>query len=132
MLRISKEQKDSFEARAAELFPDRLQVLLLDKLPEQEGVLAGPSGRELVAQRIDTARERGFVGERDAAQFVALGFVLGEGFPEEPWAKAVLEDASFETPTDRIEALWRAAEHRALDEAAGSTARAMGASGAKR
>jgi hypothetical protein len=131
MLRISKEQKDAFEARAAELFPDRLQALLLDKLPEQEPVLAGPAGRELVAARIDHARERGFVGERDAAQFVALGFVLGEGFESEPWATAVLEDEAQETPTAKIEALWRAAEHRALDEGARSAASAMGASGTK-
>jgi len=127
MLRISKEQKDTFEAHAAEHFPERLQVVLLDKLPEKKETLSGLSGREMIASRIERARERGFLGELDASRFVALGFVLGDGFSEEPWAAAILADGSYETPTDRVEALWTMAEQRELDKAAEETARALGA-----
>jgi hypothetical protein len=126
MLRIRKGQKATFAEHAATSFPERLRAALLNKLPEQRGILSGRDGINLIASRIHVARTRGFVGERDVARFVALGFVLGEGFAEEPWATSIFANVSLSTPTDRIEALWAMAEQRELDQAAESMARALG------
>ncbi|WAS96590.1 hypothetical protein [Nannocystis punicea] len=127
MMRIDRAQQDQFAAEATSRFPERLRSFLSGRFREHAGALAGPAGLELVNGRIVEARTRGFVGERDIARYVTLGFVLGEGFVAEPWARAVFADSAIRTPTERIETLWRTAEHRELDDAAGSTARAMSA-----
>jgi hypothetical protein len=124
-MKITRVQKDAFEARASELFPRRVQELLCEHLPERRAELEGPRGLSRINASIGKARERGYAGERDAAKFVALGVVLGDGFEAQPWAAEILDDARYETPTDRIEALWAAAKQRELDDAAHTTAAAL-------
>jgi hypothetical protein len=125
MLKIRKAQREAFEARDAVTFPRRVRALLRENLPEKRAQLDGPAGLAAVEEAIADARGKGFLGERDACQFVALRFVLGAGFDAEPWAATVLSDESLTTPTDRIEALWDAAKRRELGEAAADVAAAM-------
>jgi len=87
--------------------------------------LAQPEGLDLVKKRIMAARTQGFTGELDVARYVTLGFIFGETFPGEPWARTVLADPKVQPPTRKIEILWRIAEDRALDDTARSTARTM-------
>jgi hypothetical protein len=124
-VKIRKEQREAFEARALELFPPRLRAFLAAQFPDRRRELEGGAGLERVEARVGDARERGFRGERDITLFVALGFVLGEGFASEPWAAQILRDEGIETPTERAEALWSAAKSRAMDGAAASLASAL-------
>jgi hypothetical protein len=124
-MKIHKAQRDAFEARAAETFPERVRALLSAKLPERRLELEGERGLGRVTLAIDRARARGFEGERDVCKLVALSYVLGEAFAAEPWAAAVLDDPRHETPTDRIDALWAAAEQRELDAYQAELTRAL-------
>lgn len=124
-MKIRKAQKDVFAAQAAELFPQRLRQLLSEHLPERRRELEGEEGLARVRAAGEEARARGYLGERDAARWVALGWVLGPGFAEEPWAAKILADPSLEDPTARVEALWAAAEDHELDQAAHDTAAAL-------
>lgn len=124
-MKIRKAQKDVFAAQAAELFPQRLRALLVQHLPERREELSGEEGLATVRALGEEARAKGYVGERDAARWVALGYVLGPDFAEQPWAAKVLADPSLEDPTARVEALWAAAEDHELDQAAHDTAAAL-------
>jgi pimeloyl-ACP methyl ester carboxylesterase len=116
-MKIRRTQREAFAARAAETFPERVRALLLRRLPERRAEIEGEAALAKVRAQIEAARARGFAGERDAARWVALAWLFGDGFAEEPWAVAVLVDPRHETPTARVEALWEAAEDRALDAA---------------
>jgi hypothetical protein len=124
-VKIREAQRDAFAAQAAEIFPERLRALLAQHLPERSEELEGEEGLARVRVAGEEARARGYVGERDAARWVALGWVLGPGFAEEPWAAKILADEGHATPTERIEALWAAAEDHEIDEAARATAKAL-------
>ncbi len=124
-MKIRKEQKEVLEAHALAILPARVRALLRAHLPEQREDLEGAPGLARVEAAIENARARGFTGERDAAKFVTLGFVLGEGFAAEPWAATILDDPRHATPTERVEALWVEAKARELDDAAASMTQAL-------
>lgn len=124
-MKIRTVQREAFEARAAETFPQRVRTFLADRLPEHRAELMGPLGLHQVSAVIEEARARGFEGERDVVKLVTLSYVLGAEILAEPWAAAVLEDPSHPTPTARIDALWTAAERRELDEAQADLTRAL-------
>jgi hypothetical protein len=124
-MKIRKEQREVFEARAMEIFPPRLRAFLTTQFPERRPDLEGGAGLERVEAAVGAARERGFTGERDVTLFVTLGFVLGEGFASEPWAARILLDENLSNPTDRVQALWSAARDREMDGAAADLASAL-------
>jgi hypothetical protein len=128
-MKIRQSQRDAFAAHAAETFPHRVQTVLVAELPARRAELEGDAGLARVRAALDEARTRGFAGERDACKWVALGYLLGEGFAEEPWAAAVLADPAHDTPTARVEALWATAEERALAVATAALTRAFSPEG---
>jgi hypothetical protein len=124
-VKIRKEQKEVLEAHALAILPARVRALLRTHLPEQREDLEGAPGLARVEAAVEKARARGFTGERDATKFVALGFVLGEGFAAEPWAAKILDDPGLATPGERIEALWGEAKARELSDAAAAMTKAL-------
>ncbi len=123
-MKIRKAQMQVFEAHSLSLVPKRLQILLSNRLPDRRHELVGPAGLSRIEAAVDRARERGFLSERAAAKFVTLAFVLGDGFAAEPWAAAILDDATISSASERIDLLWEAAKSRELAEAARDLSRA--------
>lgn len=109
MLRIRREHKDAFHADAVAELAERLAEHLRRFFPELCAPLDAGALDARIRDGMRRAEARGMINERDLAMFVDVALTRGEGFESEPWASAILEDDSLETPTDRAEALFEAA-----------------------
>jgi hypothetical protein len=89
-------RKAQLEALGEAHFEDRVRTHVQAHFPEEAKAL-GTELDSAVRRAIRRARTYGFSGS-DVVQFVDLAVLLGEGFEDLPWARAVLH----ETPPERM------------------------------
>ncbi len=126
---IRQAQLEAFAAAAEQGFERRLVKLLRQQFPDDCVDLGDDGVTEVVELGIQRAAAHGLQVEGDVCLFVAMMFLFGPEFDEDPalpWAARVLGDARLETSGERIDALWAEAE-RQLEAMAGGAGQGGGA-----
>jgi hypothetical protein len=125
-MKVRREQMEALVGLAVEAFVDDMVVHLGECFPEPCDAL-GPAGlRELLRIGVARAEAHGFTGEREVSLYLGLMLAFGPDFDrEEPWARAILEDAEPEDAKARMERLHDAGvEHEAREAAGGEEGQA--------
>ena len=90
----------------------RLLLLLQTLSPEKYLALGEDLLRTLVRHGYETAKRRGLTADHGLMSYIALAFMLGSGFEQDPlypWAAAVLNDPALVDPAQKGAALRTAA-----------------------
>ncbi len=91
-------------------------VVHLNKhFPKNCAALGEAGVREAIGAGIASAKKYGIVSERDVCKYINLMFAFGRDFdvdPKLPWAAQILRTRVYESPGDRMRALYETAKTR--------------------
>jgi hypothetical protein len=106
MLRINPQQLANI---ATSRFEQRLVRVLVETVPDAQGVIDTPKGRQLLREQCDLARSYRLLSELDIARFVITAWLIGPQFDSRiPAFTEILNDTQL-TPSQKSEAIARVA-----------------------
>jgi hypothetical protein len=120
MLVIRQEQIEVFRQYVFRQFEDRVFAHFAAVFPQEFNKLGETGAREIIRAGIDRAGNYGFVSEYDMARYIELMFMVGEDFDENSdrsWAAEILNQDSYDSPSSKMDDLFRAAANHAEKKA---------------
>ena len=120
MVVIRKEQMDQMGDEEYRKFEQKMIAHLNEFFPDECKELGEEEVRKAIAYGVNRAASYGIEIERDVCNYIDLMFAIGKDYdtdPEEPWAGQILNDGSFDTPTEKVNTLYDEALRR-IDEVA--------------
>ena len=117
MFKIRPEQMTAFSEAARQSFEDRMVVHLQRFFPAQCESLGEGEVRIVIRCGIERAREYGIRAERDVCKYVDIMFAFGRDFdrnPDFPWARRILKERDYPSPSKKIDHLYDTAMQEAL------------------
>jgi hypothetical protein len=114
MLEIRSEQLESLSAYTAQAFEARAYAHLHRAWPEACERRGDEAVRASIRHAIGRARQYGISSERGVIRFLNAMYQCGDEFDTEPWAAAILTDASL-APQRKLDRLADELKSRAPD-----------------
>jgi hypothetical protein len=109
-LRKMRHEPDTAPAPTTLLdFTQRLAARLYALFPARCAYLGDSCIRQVIQHGMQSAKGHGIASERGIVVFVALGFVLGAGFPTDPllpWVSAILTDKTLTEQNPKVDQLY--------------------------
>jgi hypothetical protein len=115
MLKISRQQMDSFRAAAARAFEERMVAHLAERFPLRSASLGEPELLRVIQKGLGSAALHGIVKEKDVCRLIELMYALGEGAsatPDDSWVAEILDKATPANFSARLEQLGALAAER--------------------
>lgn len=110
--RIKSDRDDPLTAETLPDFRERTSARLSRLFPRKHAHAGEEAAFALVDRGVASAARHGITTERGAVVFIAMMFVLGAGFADDPllpWVSAILADASITDPGARVDQLYSGA-----------------------
>ena len=121
MIIIRNEQREALRHIVNQSFIEELSAFLAQEFSEDSKILGHEQVRIVVKLGIQQSQAYGFNTTEDIKKYVKLMFLLGSYFDEDPifpWAKKILQNPSFTSPSFRMHNLYVTA-NRFLKKTAG-------------
>lgn len=115
MLKLSRQQMDSFRSAAARAFEERMIAHLAQRFPLRCGQIGQPNLLQVIQKGLGSAALHGIVKEKDVCRLIELMLALGEGAdaaPDDGWVVEILDKATPANFSARLEQLGALAAER--------------------
>ncbi len=129
MFTVRKQHLAAFEQAALEQFEDTMLAHLRETFSEECATLDEPALIKLIHLGIDRAATYGIEAEDDVCLYIDLMMLFGQDFdrdPGLPWARAILQDGSWEDVSAKVNHLYDVGIEK-LEQAEAGAAQAGGA-----